>query len=97
MATTKKLLLADLASEAKCVPSNYVRPLSDRPNLAAVETSAAHSIPLIDLQDLYGPNHSQVIHQIGQACQVDGFFQVYTYIRCMHIYKYASVCVFKNV
>ncbi|KAF4404124.1 hypothetical protein G4B88_014580 [Cannabis sativa] len=76
MAITSNLLLTDLASKAKHVPSNYVRPISDRPNLAALDTSAAHSIPLIDLQDLYGPNHSKVIQQIGQACQLDGFFQV---------------------
>ncbi|KAM6588278.1 hypothetical protein CsatA_010883 [Cannabis sativa] len=76
MAITSNLLLTDLASKAKHVPSNYVRPISDRPNLAALDTSAAHSIPLIDLQDLHGPNHSKVIQQIGQACQLDGFFQV---------------------
>ncbi|EXC02138.1 Hyoscyamine 6-dioxygenase [Morus notabilis] len=74
MAATK-LLLADLASDVKYVPSNYIRPMSDRPNLDKVHTSGA-SIPLIDLQGLRGPNHRDIVKQIGQACQHDGFFQV---------------------
>ncbi|GMN31199.1 hypothetical protein TIFTF001_003146 [Ficus carica] len=74
MAATK-LLLTDLASDVKFVPSNYIRPVSDRPNLSEVRTSGT-SIPLIDLQGLHGPNHSEIIKQLGQACQHDGFFQV---------------------
>ncbi|KAL5551468.1 hypothetical protein UlMin_001644, partial [Ulmus minor] len=68
MAETK-LLLADLASDAKYVPSKYIRPVSDRPNLTEVNTSGEASIPLIDLQGLDGPNHDEIIKQIGQACQ----------------------------
>ncbi|KAJ0105557.1 hypothetical protein Patl1_17377 [Pistacia atlantica] len=41
-----------------------------------VEVSDASSIPLIDLDGLYGPRHSEIIQQIGLACQHDGFFQV---------------------
>lgn len=74
MAATK-LLLSDLASTVNHVPSNYVRPISDRPNLSDVQISEG-SIPLIDLQELNGPNHSDIIQQISQACQHDGFFQV---------------------
>ncbi|KAL5551474.1 hypothetical protein UlMin_001650 [Ulmus minor] len=68
MAATK-LLLADLASNAKYVPSKYIWPVSDRPNLTEVNTSSDASIPLIDLHDLDGPNHDEIIKQIGQACQ----------------------------
>ncbi|XP_011040640.1 PREDICTED: hyoscyamine 6-dioxygenase-like [Populus euphratica] len=76
MAPTAKLLLADLASSGvKQIPSNYIRPISDRPNLSDVQISDG-SIPLIDLHGLNGPNHSTIIEQIGQACQRDGFFQV---------------------
>ncbi|KAL5551472.1 hypothetical protein UlMin_001648, partial [Ulmus minor] len=75
MAATK-LLLADLASDVKYVPSKYIRPISNRPNLAEVHISGEASIPLIDLQGLNGPNHDEIIKQIGQACQSDGFFQV---------------------
>ncbi|GLT65902.1 hypothetical protein SLA2020_383020 [Shorea laevis] len=74
MAATK-LLLTDFASTVNHVPSNYIRPISDRPNLADVQTSD-DSIPVIDLQGLYGPNHSVIVHQIGQACQEYGFLQV---------------------
>jgi hypothetical protein len=76
MAPTAKLLLADLASSGvKQIPSNFIRPISDRPNLSDVQISDG-SIPLIDLRGLDGPNHSTIIEQIGQACQRDGFFQV---------------------
>lgn len=95
MAATK-LLLTDLALTVNHVPSNYVRPFSDRPNLSDVQISEG-SIPLIDLQDLNGPNHSDIIEQIGQACQHDGFFQVPGRYICVHaplfchsIHKYMS-------
>ncbi|KAH9678356.1 protein DMR6-LIKE OXYGENASE 2 [Citrus sinensis] len=48
-AATTKLLLSDLASTVKSVPSNYIRPISDRPNLTEVQISDG-SIPLVDLQ-----------------------------------------------
>ncbi|KAL6322111.1 hypothetical protein AAG906_005048 [Vitis piasezkii] len=71
-----KLLLSDLASSIDCVPSRYVRPVNDRPNLDEVQSSLDGSIPLIDLQDLLGPSRSHVIKQIAEACQIDGFFRV---------------------
>ncbi|KAM5571395.1 protein DMR6-LIKE OXYGENASE 2-like [Rosa sericea] len=76
MATATKLLLTDLISGVNHVPSKYIRPISDRPNRADVQVSSEGSIPLIDLQGLNGPNHSDIIEQIAQACQNDGFFQV---------------------
>ena len=75
--TATKVLLTDLASSVNHVPSNYIRPISDQPNLSDVQSSDA-SIPLIDLQGLHGPNHSNIIKQIAQACQQEGFFQVLT-------------------
>ncbi|XP_007051408.2 PREDICTED: protein DMR6-LIKE OXYGENASE 2 [Theobroma cacao] len=74
MATTIKPLLTDLVSTVSSVPPNYVRPESDRPKLN--EVTFDHSIPLLDLQGLHGPNHSSVIKEIGEACQNNGFFQV---------------------
>ncbi|KAH7862182.1 hypothetical protein Vadar_001170 [Vaccinium darrowii] len=72
-----KLLLTDRVSGVNHVPSNYIRPVSDRPNLTAVEKSqGSNLIPVIDLQGLNGPNHSDVITEIGLACQQHGFFQV---------------------
>ncbi|KAJ6873125.1 hypothetical protein NC651_032093 [Populus alba x Populus x berolinensis] len=75
MATGKPVLLSDLVSIASYVPSNYIRPVSDRPKLSEVLPSDG-SIPLIDLQGLEGPNRSSIVGEIGQACQTHGFFQV---------------------
>lgn len=75
MATATKLLLTDLAAAVKHVPTKYIRPISDRPNLMEVHPSDA-SIPLIDLHGLDGPQRSDIIKQIRHACQHDGFFQV---------------------
>lgn len=72
---TSKLLVSDIASSVDHVPSNYVRPISDRPNLSDVETSV-NSIPLIDLGELHGPNRADIIHQFAHACSSYGFFQV---------------------
>ncbi|XP_020085191.1 protein DMR6-LIKE OXYGENASE 1-like isoform X2 [Ananas comosus] len=70
-----KLLLTDRAiSSSNHVPSNYIRPVGDRPNLLDVESST--SIPLIDLHGLLGPARSHVIKEIGSACRTDGFFMV---------------------
>ncbi|XP_072980685.1 protein DMR6-LIKE OXYGENASE 1-like isoform X2 [Typha angustifolia] len=74
--STSELLLTDIATQdITCIPSNYIRPISDRPNLLDVEFSNAQ-IPLVDLQDLLGPDRSRVVEAIGLACQNGGFFQV---------------------
>ncbi|KAL5572230.1 hypothetical protein UlMin_021827 [Ulmus minor] len=72
---TPKPLLKDLVSGTNFVPPNFIRPENDRPNLDEVHLCDV-SIPLVDLEDLHGPNHSDVINQIAQACQNYGFFQV---------------------
>ncbi|KAI7743047.1 hypothetical protein M8C21_019952 [Ambrosia artemisiifolia] len=76
MATiTKRLLLSDLVSTDNIdqVPSNYIRPITQRPNLQNV---VHDSIPLINLDQLFGPNRAKIIEQIGLACREYGFFQV---------------------
>jgi len=70
-----KLLVSDIASVVDHVPSNYVRPVSDRPKMSEVQTSG-DSIPLIDLHDLHGPNRADIINQFAHACSSCGFFQV---------------------
>ncbi|KAG5539443.1 hypothetical protein RHGRI_019848 [Rhododendron griersonianum] len=71
------LLLTDLVSGVNHVPTNYIWPISDRPNLTEVEKSeGSNLIPVIDLQDLHGPDHLHVIAKIGLACQHHGFFRV---------------------
>ncbi|KAI3439768.1 DIOX_N domain-containing protein [Psidium guajava] len=72
-----KVLLTDLASGGTSrVPDNYIRPEADRLNLTEVKASDGSSIPLIDLQGLFGPNRDEIIRKIAQACQQDGFFQI---------------------
>lgn len=75
--SSSKMLLSDLASTVQSVPSNYIRPIDNRPNLTQVEVSDASAIPLIDLEGLHGPRRSEIIQQIALACQHYGFFQVY--------------------
>ncbi|CAJ1950569.1 unnamed protein product [Sphenostylis stenocarpa] len=70
-----KPLLTDLASTVDRVPSNFIRPLADRPNLHQLHTSTP-SIPIIDLHDLDGPNRSKMVQNIAHACQHYGFFQI---------------------
>ncbi|KAJ1414774.1 Non-heme dioxygenase N-terminal domain [Sesbania bispinosa] len=70
-----KTLVSDLASTVSHVPSNFIRPFGDRPNLQDVQSLDA-PIPLIDLQGLDGPNRSHIIQSITLACQNYGFFQV---------------------
>ncbi|ESR34922.1 hypothetical protein CICLE_v10006486mg, partial [Citrus x clementina] len=41
-AATTKLLLSDLASTVKSVLSNYIRPISDRPNLTEIGQACQH-------------------------------------------------------
>ncbi|XP_038687633.1 protein DMR6-LIKE OXYGENASE 2-like [Tripterygium wilfordii] len=76
MAATK--LLTDLTITAKDnIPPQYIRPLSDRPNLADQSHGSQASIPLIDLRGLEDPRRrSEIIKQITQACQDFGFFQL---------------------
>ena len=74
--TATKLLLSDLAPTLTNVPSDYIRPISDRPSFTDQTHKSDGSIPLIDLQGLNGPRRSDIIKQIGQACQHCGFFQV---------------------
>lgn len=78
MATAKPALLSDFivsGGRKQHVPSNYVRPANDRPNLDEVQ-SFHGAIPLIDLKGFHGPNRSHIINHIALACQNYGFFQV---------------------
>ncbi|KAK9910073.1 hypothetical protein M0R45_034048 [Rubus argutus] len=76
MAALKSSLTADLVSGATHVPSQFIRPEHDRPNFDQVIQSSDHSIPLIDLHGFDGSRRTEIIKQIGLACQDYGFFQV---------------------
>ncbi|PKU66857.1 protein DMR6-LIKE OXYGENASE 2 [Dendrobium catenatum] len=70
-----KFLLADFASDSPFIPSNYIRPAGDRPELDGVENSG-EAIPVIDLSGLNGPHRHKVVTEIGMACKNAGFFKV---------------------
>ncbi|XP_051114197.1 protein DOWNY MILDEW RESISTANCE 6-like [Andrographis paniculata] len=53
------------------LPSSYVRPESERPNLSEVEE--CHNVPVVDMGC---GDRSLIIKQIGDACRDYGFFQV---------------------
>ncbi|KMZ72515.1 hypothetical protein ZOSMA_162G00360 [Zostera marina] len=73
----QNLLLSDLVARNRdVVPIQYVRPISERPNLEDVIASDKSNIPIVDLQGIDGSNWSSVVKAIGLACQSDGFFQV---------------------
>lgn len=72
--TARKPLLTDLASTVDRVPSNFIRPIADRPNLKQLHSTT--SIPIINLQGLHGSNRPQIIENIAQACKNYGFFQI---------------------
>jgi len=74
---TMKPLVTDLASTLNHVPSNFIRPIGDRPDLQ-LQFTTTDSIPTIDLQGLDASNRSEIIQKIAHACQNYGFFQVYS-------------------
>ncbi|XP_068635178.1 protein DMR6-LIKE OXYGENASE 2-like [Aristolochia californica] len=74
MATTQPVL-TDALSRLNFIPSHYIRPVSDRPNVGQVQSDDV-SIPLIDFVGFEGPNRSKVVAEIGEACRNDGFFLV---------------------
>ncbi|MCL7023235.1 hypothetical protein MKW94_011932 [Papaver nudicaule] len=53
------------------LPANYIRPVSDRPNLA--EVTDCDDIPVIDLSCT---DRTELVRRIQHACRVFGFFQV---------------------
>ncbi|CAK7357493.1 unnamed protein product [Dovyalis caffra] len=59
---------------AKHLPTTYTAPIST-PTIPEVELSHG-SIPIIDLEALHGPRRSNIVKQLGHACQHQGFFAV---------------------
>lgn len=60
---------------AKHLPHTYKDPISNLPTLPEAQVSDI-SIPIIDLEALHGPRRSDIVKQLGQACQHRGFFAV---------------------
>ncbi|GAB2300647.1 hypothetical protein Dimus_034682 [Dionaea muscipula] len=75
----------------KKVPNKYILPVSDRPDISKGGGGAAaggglHSkdrirsstlkLPIIDFAELQGPNRSNMLKSLSNACQQYGFFQL---------------------
>ena len=60
---------------AKHLPPTYKDPISNLPTLPEAQVSDG-SIPIIDLEALHGPRRPEIVKQLGQACQLQGFFAV---------------------
>jgi hypothetical protein len=75
MAITKPLV-TDLISTINHVPSNFIRPIGDRPDQLQLQSTVTDFISIIDLQGLNSSNRSEIIQKIEHACQNYGFFQV---------------------
>ncbi|WJX86691.1 Protein DMR6-LIKE OXYGENASE 2 [Trifolium repens] len=71
-----KPLVTDLISTINHVPSNFIRPLGDRPDQIQLQSTVTDFIPIIDLQGLNSSNRSEIIQKIEHACQNYGFFQI---------------------
>ena len=65
-------------------PFTYTDPLSEVPTLSGVDTSVDGSTPIIDMEGLLGPQRSEVVKQIGHACEKNGFFAVQKLYNCIH-------------
>ncbi|XP_074310254.1 putative 2-oxoglutarate-dependent dioxygenase SLC1 [Silene latifolia] len=60
------------------VPRKYILPISDRPNTGKEQHSNRTNIrlPVLDFAELQGPNRSQLLNALANACEQYGFFQV---------------------
>eukprot|EP00253_Pinus_taeda_P019649 PITA_19649 len=68
------------------VQDKYILPPSECPHL--FEVSYSESIPMVDLQDLDGPNRTRVVEEIRHAYMEDGFFQSDVLIRSSDWFKF---------
>ncbi|XP_047963260.1 probable 2-oxoglutarate-dependent dioxygenase SLC1 [Salvia hispanica] len=59
------------------VPSKYVLPASERPNVSSPEAELGDlRLPVIDFAHLQGPNRRQALESLAYACEHFGFFQL---------------------
>ncbi|XP_059669781.1 probable 2-oxoglutarate-dependent dioxygenase SLC1 [Cornus florida] len=61
------------------LPKKYILPISDRPNSFKAKPYQSQlnlKLPIIDFAELQGPNRSQVLKSLANACEQYGFFQL---------------------
>ncbi|GAB2229616.1 hypothetical protein Droror1_Dr00013863 [Drosera rotundifolia] len=63
----------------KKVPRKYILPVSDRPDIGNGEPrykQKSVKLPIIDLAELRGPNRTDMLRSLANACKQYGFFQL---------------------
>lgn len=68
------------------VQERYIMTPHKRPQICDISYSGI--IPVIDLKHLNNLNKTTVVHEIGRACEEDGFFQVHTPQSLPNSYSY---------
>ncbi|KAJ7972304.1 2-oxoglutarate and Fe(II)-dependent oxygenase superfamily protein [Quillaja saponaria] len=62
------------------LPNKYVLPASDRPCMTKEDPNTVKhnklKLPIIDFAEFFGPNRSQVLKSLANACEQYGFFQL---------------------
>lgn len=91
------------------VPSKYILPINERPNLGDTRVNAGNlnlKLPVIDFTQFQGSDRCQAIHSLEKACREFGFFQVdlhltsYMHSRALflvYIIYFILLCVFVHM
>lgn len=77
------------------VQGKFIRPSYERPHMS--EVSYSQNIPVVDLNDLDGPNRTRVVQEIQRACEGYGSFQVHLSIPIpYHINTFTRINLYAN-
>lgn len=76
------------------LPQSYVRPESQRPCMSEV----VDSDDLVPVIDMSCTDRNVIVHQIGEACRLYGFFQVlFSYIQSFQMCCYSRFNSYSNI
>ncbi|KAF9676604.1 hypothetical protein SADUNF_Sadunf08G0019900 [Salix dunnii] len=68
------------------VPRKYILPALDRPILTKKDDATNFKLPVIDFDQLQGPNRIHALESLSKACEEYGFFQLINHgIECQSI------------
>ncbi|KAJ6690542.1 hypothetical protein OIU85_006767 [Salix viminalis] len=68
------------------VPRKYILPALERPVLTKKDDATSFKLPVIDFDQLQGPNRVHALKSLSKACEEYGFFQLVNHgIACQSI------------